>query len=167
MESCLVVIHVLTDEVVYQFRLVAHYGILDHRIENVLTLLVIVLFIRIQVGNQFQDICYVDDVTMKQFQTEVYILQTSFVIIGNFSLCSHSRSIDRRIDNADSDVQVLALEIGKLLFGHVEVWIIGIVVLVYLYLSLFFDDFTECQYEVTLIQFALQCVDILWLGVFL
>ena len=104
---------------------------------------------------------------MQQFQTEVYILQTAFVVVWQFSLCCHWCSVGRRIDNANRDVKVLALEVCKLLFGHVEVWGIGIIVLVYLYLCLFFDDFTECQHEVALIQFALQRVDILWLGIFL
>ena len=103
---------------------------------------------------------------MQQFQTEVYIFQAAFVIIGDFSLRDHCRCISRRIDNPDSDIEVFTLEIRKLLFSHIEVWIIGTIILVYLYLRMFLNDFTKSQHEVTFIQFALQHVNRLWHRVF-
>ena len=69
----MVVIDILTDEVVDDASLVAHHGVFYHRVYDMLTLFSIVLTVRIEVGYQFEDICHIDDIAVKQFKAEVNI----------------------------------------------------------------------------------------------
>ena len=84
-ETLMVVIHILADEVIYDACLITHHGVFYHRVNDMLTLFSIVLTVRIEVGYQFEDICHIDDIAVKQFKAKVYV--------GDFSLlvfCNHA-----------------------------------------------------------------------------
>ena len=69
----MVVIDILTDEVVDNACLVTHHGVFYHRVYDMLTLFSIVLTVRIEFCYQFEDICHIDDIAVKQFKAEVYV----------------------------------------------------------------------------------------------
>ncbi len=79
-EIVAVFIYILLDKSVYQFRLTAQLGILYHRVQNVLALLIVIITVWVEVCNEFQDICHVDDITVQQFQTEINVAKPCFSI---------------------------------------------------------------------------------------
>lgn len=69
-ESGLVVIDILLDKPVDEFGLVAHRGVSNHRIDDLLTFLPVILAVGVQVGNQRQNVGDIGDVAVEQLQTE-------------------------------------------------------------------------------------------------
>ena len=73
-KSSLVIINIVTDEVVDKFSLIAHSWVFYHRVDDILSFHLIIVACRIEVFYQFQYICYINNITMQQLQTEINIV---------------------------------------------------------------------------------------------
>src|SRR5574344_1947187 len=108
LESFLVIVNLLLDEAVNEQSLLAHSGILDHGIENVLTLLLIVLVAWIEVADERKYVSYVHHVTVEQFKTEVDILNALVTVLNLLlAIVKHSVILLLRLDETHSHVEVL------------------------------------------------------------
>ena len=167
-EVITVIIHIFLNKTVNEFCLTAKFGVLDHGVDDVLTLLRIVLTIRIEVGNEFQDISHIDNITMQQFQTKIHIVKPSCSILNRIWLTKHNRTFLRNLITAwffstlgskgIVYVKILAAEVHKLLFCHSEVGSILLKLIIDLNLCVFFDDVTESKDKLLLIVLTLQII---------
>ena len=156
------------DKSVNQFCLAAQLGILYHRVQDVLALLVVILTVWVEVCNEFQDVCHIDDITVEQFQAEVNVAQSCVRVKMRVWFCRHPRivfwiifrfGLTATTCKRIIDVEILATVVHKLLFGHAKVWSILVKLIIDLYLGVLSDDVTELQDETLLVPFALQQVD--------
>ena len=156
------------DKSVNQFCLAAQLGILYHRVQDVLALLVVILTVWVEVCNEFQDVCHIDDITVEQFQAEVNVAQSCVRVKMRVWFCRHPRIVILLIIGLGLTtatckrivyVEVLAAVVHELLLGHAKVWGILVKLIVNLYLGMLSDDVTELQDETLLVPFALQQVD--------
>ena len=176
-EIVTVIINILLDKSVNEFCFTAKFGILNHCVDDVLTLLFVVLAIRIEVFNQLQDIGNIDDVAMQKFQAEINIAHTSCGFFKRAWLTNHAGIVlwyvvcrwllfvlhSKRIVY----IKILAAEVHKLLFCHSEVGSILLKLVIHLYLCVFFDDVTESEDKLLLVVLTLQIVHIVRFGIML
>ena len=163
-ESGLVVIDILLDKLVDELGLVAHRGLSNHRIDDLLTFLPVIFAVGVQVGNQRQNVGNIDDVAVEQLQTEIHVVD---IFVFDLGLCSVGSAFLLVSRMTDGDVEVFGAEIHVLLLGHDEIGIVRFVLLVDLRLDFPPDNLAESQHEFAFLGFAFQSVDVADVGIFL
>ena len=121
LEARFIVIHIAFDEAIDKFGLTTHRSILNHRVENVLTLLLVVIAIWIQILNQRENVSHIDHIAVEQLQAEVYIAN---LIVNRQCRVIYGRTVAGWLfDYTNRYIEVLATEVQIFLLRHYEVWI--------------------------------------------
>ena len=92
-EVVTVVVHILLYEAVNEFCFTAEFGILNHCVDDVLTLFRVVLTVWVEIRNQFQNVSHIDDVAMQKFQAKIDVSQPCSVILTRVRLGNHTRFV--------------------------------------------------------------------------
>ena len=153
-----VVIHILLDESVDELGFIAHFSVLNHRVDDLAATFRIVLVRRVEVGNELEYVGNIDNVAVQQFQAEINVLDGLLFAVWFFRLSCH-RCIWIHI--AKSHIEILAAIVYELLFGHCKFLVVLVKFVVHLQFGVLLQDFTERENEVSLVMFALQEVNAL------
>ena len=171
-----VIVYILLDEPINEFCLTAKFSILNHRVNDLLSSVGVILTIRVEVGYEFKDIGYIYDIAMQKFQAEVDVAKSClcsclWIIFGNHARVFLWFLITILIVATSCkgvvNIKIFAAEVHKLLFGHDKVGSILLKLVINLYFSVFLDNITEGKYKLLLVVLALQIVYIMRFGIML